>query len=163
MTVRRLSRPRSMALGVRNIQRLRPPVVAAFLALVGAARPVFAASYVFATIDVPGPAPRETQPTGINDTGQIVGVLNTFPGQQGFLKQGTTYTTFAVPGADRTVASGINDAGQIVGTFDVGPARHGFLKDGTSYTQLDVQGADQTYSRGINDASQIVGSFFIMG
>ena len=43
----------------------------------------------------------------------------------GFLYDGTTYTTFDVPGATYTYAYGI-DGGNIVGYYDVG-SEHGFL------------------------------------
>jgi uncharacterized membrane protein len=44
---------------------------------------------------------------------------------EGFLKEGSTYTTLDIPGATASVASGINDKGQIVGTYY--PASTGFL------------------------------------
>jgi hypothetical protein len=45
----------------------------------------------------------------------------------GFLMDGTTFTTFDVPGATLTLASGINTEGQIVGWFSDGTRDHGFL------------------------------------
>jgi hypothetical protein len=75
----------------------------------------------------------------------------------GFLKEGSTYITFDVPGATYTAASGINDTGQIVGTYLNASGNHGFLKEGSTYTTIDVPGATDTGASGINDTGQIVG------
>ena len=63
---------------------------------------------------------QSTSATGINDAGQVVGYY--FANSQdayGFVKDGATYTTIHVPGADDTIARGINNAGQIVGSYAV--------------------------------------------
>jgi uncharacterized membrane protein len=52
-------------------------------------------------------------PSGINDSGQIIGNLGGF----GYLDTNGIIQTIAVPGSTSTVAYGINDAGEIVGTF----------------------------------------------
>ncbi len=94
-------------------------------------------------------------PSGINDSGQIVG--------GDFIYSGGNYTTLHAGGAfDYTTASGINNAGQVVGfTYNVrsgqaydpntGP---GYLLTGSGYTTF---GMYTTIGRGINDSSQIVG------
>jgi probable HAF family extracellular repeat protein len=108
-------------------------------------------SYVYTTLDVPGGF--NTQPFGINDTGQIVGSYGSTPGSfssHGFLLSGGNYKTLDVPGAAYTVANGINNAGQIVGGYSGGS----FLLSGGSYTSLGVPGK----ASGINDAGQIVGT-----
>jgi hypothetical protein len=87
---------------------------------------------------------------GINDRGQIVG-------GQGFVKDGTTFTTLNVPGADFTFLHDINNLGQIVGLH--GPGGRAFLTDGTTFTSYDYPGATFTYAFGINDKSQIVGKY----
>ena len=54
--------------------------------------------------------------TGINDTGQIAGVIANYNGnEQAFLLSGGNYTTLDVPGAISSYVAGINDYGQIVG------------------------------------------------
>jgi probable HAF family extracellular repeat protein len=88
----------------------------------------------FTTINVPGAL--FTQPSGINDAGQIVGLFGDATSRDhGFLKDGAIFTTFDVPGATLgTFATGINDAGQIVGSFlDAMGNPHGFLKDGATF------------------------------
>ena len=73
---------------------------------------------IYTTLDFPGYG---TYLTGINDSGQIVGVLplynefNVYP-EQGFLLSGGNYLTLDIPGATTSYAAGINDSGQIVGT-----------------------------------------------
>jgi uncharacterized membrane protein len=52
-------------------------------------------------------------PSGINDSGQIVGNA----GAYGYLDTNGVIQTIEVPGSTGTVARGINDAGEIVGTF----------------------------------------------
>jgi uncharacterized membrane protein len=81
----------------------------------------------YINLDVPGP--RQTYPTGVNMTGQIVGHLSY---TTGFLRdQGrVTVLDFAqvVPGATVTMPCGISDGGQIVGYYRTAPSRdHGFM------------------------------------
>ena len=107
---------------------------------------------VFTTFAVPGAA--STVPTGINETGQIVGYFG-FPGEtsetsrfHGFLKDGATFTTIDVPGASSTKAHGINVKGQIVGSFQNHTGQHGFLKDGATFITID--GPSAVSMRGVN-------------
>ena len=107
-------------------------------------------------------------PIGINDAGQIVGVL----GFHNFLYSSGSYTTlpddpFATSGT--TVATGINDAGQIVGYYrNAGnPGFYlGFLYSNGTFTTIDDPLSDlnhangsSTRASGINIAGQIVGSY----
>jgi len=102
--------------------------------------------------------PAGCSPSGINDGGQIVGSTgNGLP--QGFIKDGNTFTTFNVPGANFTELSDINNVGQIVGLH--GPGGRAFSTDGTTITSYDYPGAIFTYAFGINDNSQIVGKYRI--
>src|ERR1700676_2473490 len=64
-------------------------------------------------ISFPGAA--DTNPAGINDSGQIVGSFSNSSTGGAFLDSGGVFTTFGFPGADQTYATGINDPGQIVG------------------------------------------------
>lgn len=72
---------------------------------------------VFTLIDVPGAL--VTQPSDINDHGNVVGIY--FDGQvlRGFFYDGTGFTTIDAPGAFSTIVSGINNAGEIVGSYQV--------------------------------------------
>jgi len=98
-------------------------------------------AFTFTTIDVPGAS--NTQPFGINNARQIVGVFVDATGTHGFLKDGASFTTIDVPGAFRTQASGINNAGQIVGLFfdvtdDTGA--HGFATEAAVLTvAIDIK------------------------
>jgi probable HAF family extracellular repeat protein len=87
----------------------------------------------FTKIDFPGTT--ETAPTGINNSGQIVGLSLTYPpdfssfSSQGFLLSGDTYTSIEFPAGSspdpintpvesgNTGASGISNSGQIVGSY----------------------------------------------
>jgi uncharacterized membrane protein len=93
-----------------------------------------------------------TQAIGINNLGQIVGLL----ASGGFLLADGHYTTLNISDMPRNVSPrGINDAGQIVGSL--GP--FGFIDDGRSTTLLEVPGSNHTEAQGINDAGDVVGSF----
>src|SRR5262245_11772679 len=85
-----------------------------------------------------------TQPFGINDAGQIVGVYRAANVFHGFLLSGGTYTTVDDPSASGTglgtFAQGINDAGQIVGHYDDGRTERGFLLSGGTYSTIDHTG-----------------------
>jgi probable HAF family extracellular repeat protein len=84
---------------------------------------------------------RATEASGINDSGQIVGVYRDAVGSHGFLFENGSYTTLDVPGSTYTEAHGINASGQIVGNYSDGHTTHGFLLDNGTYTTLDVPGS----------------------
>lgn len=125
-------------------------------------------SYIFTAADVPGAI--LTQPTGINDRGQVVGFdreptgsTDQFGGvvyaDHGFLAADGRLTHIDVPGAQGTVATGINNRGQIVGTYFSGNNSHGFLLSHGRFTTIDVPGSASTELRGINDRGDIVGMY----
>ena len=68
---------------------------------------------------------------------------------------GSTYSTFAVPGAVSRGAFGI-DGANIVGVYYNGAKVDGFLYNGSTYTTLDVPGSAYTIASGISGAD-IVG------
>jgi hypothetical protein len=89
-----------------------------------------AQSFNFATIDVPcsacpGGIARQTVASGVNPSGDVVGVYaDNVGGSHGFLLSAGQYTTIDVPGSLvgatgtlPTSANGINPAGDIVGSF----------------------------------------------
>jgi probable HAF family extracellular repeat protein len=124
--------------------------------------------YTYTTLDNPA-ATATTQPLGINDAGQVVGIYqapiigSTY---YGFLYSGGSYTTLSDPSSTAlngsgTFAYGINASGQIVGYY-LGHNGHneGFLYSGGSYTTLDDPLATiSTEPAGINASGRIVGSF----
>jgi uncharacterized membrane protein len=76
----------------------------------------------------------------------------------GFLHNGTTWTTLNYPGASETTAYGISGS-NIVGYYEYEDgSRHGFLYDGTTWRTLDYPGAFNTYAYGIS-GNRIVGCF----
>jgi hypothetical protein len=69
-----------------------------------------ATPYTFTIIDPFGSD--VTGPSGINNSGQIVGTYGTNP-LYGYLFSGGVFTTIEFPGSTYTGASNINDSGQI--------------------------------------------------
>jgi probable HAF family extracellular repeat protein len=107
-----------------------------------------------------------TRPSGINNSGQIVGVYSdtapitatsTTNGQHGFLYSSGTFTTLNDPlGIYGTQAHGINNLGQIVGSYSTGSCGGcggAFLYSNGVYMTL----VGMAYALGINDLGQIVG------
>ena len=98
--------------------------------------------------------------TGINASGQIVGIYSAGSlRNHGFLLSGGNYTTLDPPGSRETQPRGVNVSSQIVGDYFDASGEHGFLLSGGSYTTLDVPGSNRTAAWGINDSGQIVGSY----
>jgi probable HAF family extracellular repeat protein len=122
----------------------------------------------FRTIEVPG-SQVVTEPTGINDRGEIVGYYGDANlTQQAFRRDRRgRYETIRVPGAAITAALEINERGQIAGTYsDTGtflrepPARpRGFVLDRGRFIRLDMPGAALTSAFSINDRGQVVGEY----
>lgn len=80
----------------------------------------------------------------------------------GFLYNGTTYQTFAVPGADGTeplAISGNEIVGQAIAGFN---KDEGFIYDGSKFTVLNVPGAQSTFASGVAGAD-VVGSYIENG
>jgi probable HAF family extracellular repeat protein len=95
-----------------------------------------------------------TEPRGINNAGEIVGLYSTGTTNHGFLYSGGNFTTVDVPGSSNTYATDINASGQIVGYSDSGS----FLYSGGNYTIFnDPLGF--SLAQGINSAGQIVGAY----
>ena len=103
--------------------------------------------YTYTTLDNPSAA-STTQPLGINDAGQVVGIFDLpiiFSTYYSFLYSGGAYTTLSDPSSTAfngsgTFAYGINAFGQIVGYYQGrnGNGRNeGFLYSGGNYTTLD--------------------------
>jgi probable HAF family extracellular repeat protein len=112
----------------------------------------------YTTIDVPGSI--DTQATGINNAGHIVGTHQFGDGLvHSFLLVDGNLTAIDAPGSRYTVARGINDAGVIVGEFIDGAGNHGFLLRDGHYTTIDVPNSGFTNAYGINGLGQIVGAY----
>ena len=117
---------------------------------------------------VPGAAQYSTNPTDINDKGQVVGSFCTVEPCYadigiyfGFLKEGETYTTIDPPGASGARACGINNSGTIVGGwYDAAGALQGFVLTRSGIlTTVDYPGPEITTILGINDRGDISGNY----
>jgi hypothetical protein len=122
------------------------------------------ATGVFTPIHVPGVS---VLATGINDTGAITGFATDAAGNTtGWLKIGTSLTSFGFPGGSDTQALGINSKNQIVGSYlDGSGAMHGFVLTNPlgprSHWQTidDPNGVGATLVNGINTAGDLVGFY----
>lgn len=94
--------------------RDRVLAITSLVGLCGAAAPALAGSYVYTQLQVPGSY--YTGVKGINESGQVVGVLLSFTGGQhegGFVWQGGTYHTVEIGAA--LAFDAINGAGNVAG------------------------------------------------
>ena len=122
------------------------------------------ASPTFTGINSLLPANTNSQATGVNDTGEVVGFYqegpNSSPLFHGFTDIGGSITSFLVPGSVSTQALGVNDLGEIVGDYvDTGGVMHGFLDNAGTFTTLDPAGSTATTINGINDHLTVVGFY----
>jgi hypothetical protein len=77
--------------------------------------------------DFPGAA--QTEASGINDVGQVVGSADPSPMLDGFLLSRGTYTVVHFPGSTGGIARAINFWGQIVGFYaDSAGDIHGYVR-----------------------------------
>jgi len=105
----------------------------------------------------------DTNPTGINDNGDIVGSFYTVGAAVGFIRASDgTITTFNAPdGGDSIYPACINNQGVTVGyDIDAKEVGHGFLraKDGT-ITLIDPPGSLYTAATWINKQGDVVGDY----
>jgi probable HAF family extracellular repeat protein len=120
------------------------------------------------------------QPSGINNSGQIVGLYGDANGAHGFLYSGTAFTTIDYPSSLGTFAAGINNKGQIVGTYwDQAAVSHGYIYGNGTFTIIDAPMASgtppacnvggrmlpcyATGALGLNDLGQVVGVYYSGG
>jgi len=105
----------------------------------------------------------DTFPSGLNARGDIVGNWDTDQSTvgHGFWISHGQIVSIDVPDAipDGTAANGINARGQIVGSY-IGQdgVTHGFLAEGATFTTLDCPGSDNTAAWVINAAGQVAGT-----
>jgi hypothetical protein len=111
---------------------------------------------------VPLPANFNSQATGVNNSGTVVGFYqyNLAGDFSAFKDVGGTVTSFQAFGSASTQALGVNNLGEIVGDYiDAGGMMDGFLDNGGVFTTIDPLGSTATTANGINDLGQIVGFF----
>jgi hypothetical protein len=110
------------------------------------------------------PSNDNSQATGVNDSGEVVGFYqegpNSAPLFTAFTDIGGSITSFLVPGSTSTQALGVNDLGWIVGDYTLANGdMFGFLDRGGSFITLDPFGSTAVTANGINDLGQIVGFY----
>lgn len=102
----------------------------------------------FTEFDDPS-GPGQTYPTGINDSGVIVGSYGTGSGLSGFVDDRGKFTDLNYPGTTTTYLQAINNAGAIVGvSFDALGLPHGFLYQNGKFTDIDAPGAPGGFCEG---------------
>jgi hypothetical protein len=92
---------------------------------------------------------------------KIVGIYNLPQVGEGFLFDGSSYSTIAGPNSLQLLPhkiEGNNIVGQYFTTSNTGLISHGFLYDGSTLTTLDVPAGNFTYAAGISGAN-IVGEY----
>lgn len=119
------------------------------------------ASPVFTNINALLPANFNSQATGVNAAGTVVGFYQNALGDfSAFEDTAGTVTSFQAFGSVSTQALGINNLGDIVGDFiDASGVMDGFLDDGGVFTAINPPGSTGTTANGINDLGQIVGFY----
>lgn len=111
------------------------------------------------TLDVAGAD--DTNPTGINEAGQIVGGYGADCAgcaKAGFLWTAGTFTSIVPFGALLSGAFGLNDLGAIVGWYGAGDDLAGYLFDGSAFVSILPPDARYAEALDINNAGVIVGA-----
>ncbi len=105
------------------------------------------------------PSNANSQATGINNAGKVVGFyMPTSATSLGFLDVGGTISTIDPFGSTFTQALGINNHDEIVGFYVNGVGtQFGYTDIGGVFNAFNVPGAVSTTINGVNDLGQIVG------
>jgi len=107
------------------------------------------------------PPIQNSQATGINDDGTVVGF--TMPNANtasGYVLRNDTLRLVNYPGSTFTQVLGENNEGQAVGAYnDAQGNAHGFVYDHGTFSAVNVPGATATTINGINDRGRLVGFF----
>ncbi len=107
-------------------------------------------------------------PTGINNTGQIVGYYYSGSTQLpvGFLfdRASKAYTSLAYPGATETWATAVNDSGVVVGYYTTDPPStvnsvHAFSYSQGAFANIDPSASSSAFVYGIDNTGDYVGLF----
>jgi PEP-CTERM motif len=115
----------------------------------------------FTNINALLPANLNSQATGVNNAGTVVGFYqyNSTPDFSAFVDKGGVITSFQFPDSISTQALGINDKGEIVGDYITGGETFGFLDNGGMFSTINPLGATSTTANGINDNGVTVGFY----
>jgi hypothetical protein len=102
-----------------------------------------------------------TVATGINDSGQVVGILVDQSNiVHGFIYDRGRYTQLDYPGSFDTELNGINNLGQIAGYYlDTAGLPHSFVYFQGTFFPVNFPGAADTAAFGINSRGDVVGAY----
>jgi hypothetical protein len=120
---------------------------------------------VITTFDYPGGDVTQTIPEGINDGGDIVGIIIDSSGvNRGFVRfaDGTFSPPIVEPNdtMGHTEGRGITDQRLICGWYIGSDGfAHGYFLNSGVFTEFDVDGANDTIVDGLNDAGDFVGNY----
>ena len=121
------------------------------------------ASPTFTGINGLLPSNDNSQATGVNNSGEVVGFYqegpNSSPLFTAFVDKSGTITHFEFPGSTSTQALGVNDSGDIVGDYILGGEMFGFLWVNGVFSTINPPGATSSTANGINDHGSIVGFY----
>jgi hypothetical protein len=119
------------------------------------------ATQTFTDINALLPANFNSQATGVNDAGTVVGFyLPTATTSVGFLDQGGVITPIDPFGSTFTQALGINNSGEVVGfEIDAMGVQHGYVDINGVFSIFDPPGSVNTTINGVNNLGQFVGFF----
>ncbi|HZS26584.1 MAG TPA: hypothetical protein VFB76_05100 [Candidatus Angelobacter sp.] len=131
----------------------------------GNSHPFMVRNGVFTKIKLPGFPNASATAAGINDLGDIIGVITVNGVVQSYLLHNGKVTLISFPGAEGgTFARSINNAGVIVGGYRLGPESTdhagGFSWKNGVFTTIEVPGSNDTFPAKINDKGVIVGLDF---
>jgi len=113
---------------------------------------------ILVAFDYPGAL--DTSPSGINESGTVVGSFTNQLNQvQSFVRfaDGTFSEPIVYPGSQSTYLSGINNTGTMCGSYLLGGTYHGFFLSGSTFTNFDLP-APNTLLSSVNDAGNFCGS-----
>ncbi len=116
---------------------------------------------VYTNINALLPTNFNSQATGVNDAGTVVGFYqyDATGDFSAFEDMGGTISPFQYPGSMSTQALGINDLGEIVGDYILNGEMFGFLDDGGTFSTINPSSATASTANGINDSGTIVGFY----
>jgi hypothetical protein len=113
---------------------------------------------ILTSFDYPGAL--ATSPSGINESGTVVGSFaNELNQIQSFVRfdDGTFSDPIVYPTSQSTYLSDINNTGTMCGSYILNGAYHGFFLSGSTFTNFDLN-TPNTLLRGVNDAGNFCGT-----
>ena len=113
---------------------------------------------ILASFDYPGAL--VTSPSGINESGTVVGsFVNGLNQTHSFVRfpNGTFSDPIVYPDSQSTYLSDINNTGTMCGSYILDGTYHGFFLSGSTFTNFDLD-TPNTLLRGVNDAGNFCGT-----